>query len=100
VGSIGIFFLQLLDDVPWEHSYQSVKKGERRTRLGSLKSSHLFTNGARDRGRRWLSGLLKTVREWRITMRLFAHGFELCLATLKALPQLCSSIYLFGEFNF
>jgi hypothetical protein len=32
-------------------------------------------------------------------MRLFAHGFELCLATLEAVPQLCGSVRLFSKFD-
>jgi|SRR6266850_4358224 len=77
----------------------SPSRKTKQIRLGSLKSGHLFTNGTGDRGCRRLTSLLKTVREWRITMRPFAHGFELCLATLEMLPQLCSSIRLLGDFG-
>jgi hypothetical protein len=100
MGSIGTFFLQLLDDMPWENSYQSIKRGGKRITLDSLKSSHLFTNRARDGRWRRLTSLLKAVGLGRVTMGLLTHGLKLCLATLEALPQVSGSVHPFGELSF
>jgi hypothetical protein len=81
-----------------------MKKGETGTGLGSLKSSHLFTNRARDSvmphgRRRQFTSLLKTVRDGNIAIGLFMHGLKFRLVTLEALLQVRSGIDLFSEFG-
>lgn len=79
ISSIGVFFLQLLDDVPWKNNHQSARIEKTQTGLGLLESGHLVSNQARDGvmpcGRwRQFTTLLKTIRERHVTMSLLAHG--------------------------